>query len=65
MKRKKNLRTLRSRTGEADLIAGAGMIAGVNKSEGVEKIAAKSRDEGRPFILYVIVRPVSSEKDPP
>ncbi len=58
MKRRKNLRTLRSRTGEADL------IAGVNKIEGMEESAEKSRDEGQPFILYVIVRPVSSEKDP-
>lgn len=55
MKRRKNLRTIRSRTGEADLIAGAGMIAGINKIEGVEEIAEKNRDEGQPFILFVIV----------
>ena len=64
MKRKKNLRTIRSRTGEVDLIAGAGLIAGVNKTEGVEEIAERNRDEGQPFILLVIVQPIPSEKDP-
>jgi len=38
-------------TAGVDLIAGAAMIAEVNKVEGVEEIAAKSRDEGQPFIL--------------
>lgn len=64
MKRRKNLRTLRSRTGEADLIAGAGMIAGINKIEGMEEIAEKNRDEGQPFFLFVIVQPIPSEKNP-
>lgn len=63
MKRKKNLGTIRSKTGEADLIAEAGLIAGVNKVEGVEEIAEKNRDEGQPFILFVIVQPIPSEKD--
>jgi len=76
MKKRKSRGNIRDRSAEADLIAGAGvtagvdstagagMIAGVGRNEGPEKIAEKRRNEGQRFISYVIEQPIPGEKEP-
>ena len=50
-------------TAGVDLIAEVGMIAEADIGEGVEENAAKSRDDGQPLILYMVVQPILSKKD--